>query len=153
MHNVELEGQSTIEPERNRNEAVGMWSSLFKFTTSKHAIVLGPALCLSVSARVVVPSMAIFFGKIFGSFSNFGAGIIDGDELMHIVSIDAIALVGLGGATWLLKGGFFALWLVFGELQAKAVRDHLFQSLLEKDLEWFEKRESGVGSLLSRLQA
>ena len=57
--------------------------------------------------------------------------------------VDVQALIALGAATWLVKGGYFASWPVFGELQAQSVRNELFENLLRKDLEWFETRTSG----------
>jgi ATP-binding cassette, subfamily B (MDR/TAP), member 1 len=128
------------------------WKSLFNFFSRQQAPLLTIALFLSTAAGVTGPALAIFFGKIFDAFSAYGAGAADGDMLMHKVSTDSIALCVLGGTVWFLKGGCFALWMVFGELQAKNARDVLFQSLLEKDLEWYEMREGGIGALLPRLQ-
>lgn len=71
---------------------------------------------------------------------------------MQKILINVYALIGIGLTTWLLKGGYFAAWLVFGEMQAKSVRDELFVDLLRKDLEWYDKRTVGIDVLLSRLQ-
>jgi ATP-binding cassette subfamily B (MDR/TAP) protein 1 len=68
------------------------------------------------------------------------------------VSLDALALVGLGSASWLLNGGYFMLWLAFGELQAKSVREKLFDGMLEKDMEWYDMRKNGIGALVPRFQ-
>ena len=128
------------------------WKALFTFTTGLHLLVLLPGLILSTIAGILEPAVAIFFGKFFDTFSDFGAGQIDGQDLMRKSLVDIYGLIMIGGATWLLKGGYFTIWLVFGELQAKAVRDELFQNLLDKDLSWYESRSVGVASLLSRLQ-
>ena len=96
--------------------------------------------------------MAIFLGKFFDAFADFGAGKISSEKLMDRTLTSVYALLGVGAGTVFLKTGMFAAWLSFGEMQAKSVRDELFQSLLRKDLEWFEMRESGVGTLLARLQ-
>jgi ATP-binding cassette, subfamily B (MDR/TAP), member 1 len=138
-------------PETQR-EPKTKWKSLFSFSSRQHIPILIVALLLSAAAGITGPALAIFFGKIFDAFSAYGSGAADGHVLMHKVSIDAIALCGLGGSVWLLKGGYFGLWMVFGELQAKNARDLLFQNLLEKDLEWYEMRTSGIGALLPRLQ-
>lgn len=126
--------------------------ALFNFTNRSHLIILIPALILSAISGILLPTLAIVFGKFFDALASFGAGTIGDHELVQKVLSNTYALVALGGATWLLKGGYFTVWLVFGELQAKSIRDALFRSLLHKDLEWFEMRSSGVGSLLSRLQ-
>ena len=128
------------------------WKSLFNFSSRHHGVILVFALSLSIAAGVAAPALAIFFGKIFDSFSLYGARTIDGDEFMRKVTRNCIALCILGGTLWTLKGGFFGLWMIFGELQANAARDRLFESLLEKDVEWYEMRPSGIGALLPRLQ-
>ena len=45
-----------------------------------------------------------------------------------------------------------AMWLAYGELQAKSARDRLFHGLLEKEIEWYDLRMNGIGALLPRLQ-
>ncbi len=128
------------------------WRSLFNFTTKKHGIPLLFALILSVASGIIIPALAIFLGGIFDSFTSFGAGTLSGSGLVKKVSIDGLALVGLGSASWLLNGGYFMLWLAFGELQAKSVRDKLFDGMLEKDMEWYDMRKNGIGALLPRFQ-
>ncbi len=128
------------------------WKSLFNFSSRQHVPILTVAFLLSTAAGITGPALAIFFGKIFDAFSAYGSGAIDGDALMQRVSRDSIALCVLGCMVWLVKGGYFALWMVFGEMQAKNARDLLFQNLLEKDFEWYEMRTSGIGALLPRLQ-
>ena len=132
--------------------AKSKWKSLFNFSSRQHAPILVIALLLSTAAGITGPALAVFFGRIFDSFSAYGSGATDGAMLTRKVSNDAIALCILGGTVWLLKGGYFGLWIGFGELQAKNARDRLFQNLLEKDLEWYEMCTSGIGALLPRLQ-
>jgi ATP-binding cassette, subfamily B (MDR/TAP), member 1 len=133
-------------------EQKATWKSLFNFSSRRHASILILALFFSIAAGITGPALAIFFGRIFDAFAYYGSGVVDGNLLMHKVSTDAIALCILGGTICLLKGGYFALWMCFGELQAKNVRDQLFQDLLLKHLEWYDLRESGIGTLLPRLQ-
>lgn len=68
------------------------------------------------------------------------------------VAVNCIAIVGVGAGSWVLNGGFFMFWLVFGELQAKIVRDKLFDGLMQKDMEWYDLRKNGIGALILRLQ-
>lgn len=128
------------------------WRALFSFSSHQHRLILVIGLLLSAAAGITGPALAIFFGKIFNNFTEFGAGLIDGATLTERVAGGAVALCIIGGAVWLLKGGYFGVWMVFGELQAKVARDQLFQNLLEKDLEWYELRANGIGALLPRLQ-
>lgn len=132
--------------------AKSKWRSLFNFSSRQYAPILIIALFLSTAAGIAGPALAIFFGRIFDSFSAYGASADDGNKFMSKVSRDAIALCILGGTVWVLKGGYFGLWMVFGELQAKNARDQLFQNLLGKDIEWYEMRTRGIGALLPRLQ-
>jgi hypothetical protein len=128
------------------------WRSLFNFTSRTHVLPLAIAVLLAIASGIVIPGLAYFLGKIFNSFASFGANKLTGKDLVHKVTHDCIALAGLGSASWLLNGGYFMFWLFFGELQARNVRDKVFNGLLDKDIEWFEMRKSGIGALLPRLQ-
>jgi ATP-binding cassette, subfamily B (MDR/TAP), member 1 len=127
-------------------------SSIFAFTSEKHLAVLIPALLLMTIAGAIKPAITIFLGRILDELARFGAGSTKGDELLKNVSIWCIALTGLGIATMLVNGGFFSLWLVFGEMQARSVRDKAFLSMLEKEMEWYDLRADDIGSLLVRIQ-
>ena len=149
----DVEEEGGIDEEQNHDKARRAgWRSLFNFTRKKHAITLALALILSVTSGVIIPALAIFLGSVFDSFTNFGAGKLSGSALLRKVSLDALALVGLGSASWLLNGGYFMLWLAFGELQAKSVREKLFDGMLEKDMEWYDMRKNGIGALVPRFQ-
>jgi ATP-binding cassette subfamily B (MDR/TAP) protein 1 len=144
--------QQIVEHDRQPRKAITSWRALFSFTDRTYLFILTPALFLSAFSGILLPVVAIFRGKYFDALANYCAGTINDHDLVQKVLLNTYGLIAVGAATWLLKGGYFTVWLVFGEMQAKTVRDKLFQSLLLKDLEWFEIRSSGVGSLLSRLQ-
>lgn len=146
------EPSSKNQNTQRRRQPKSNWLSLFNFTTRKHLVPLSLALFLTIAAGILVPVSAIFLGKLFDAFSGFGAGIITGDELREKVVQNCLFLIGLASATWVLNGGYFTLWLAFGELQAKSVRELLFDDMLRKDLEWFEMRKDGMGAFLPRLQ-
>lgn len=129
------------------------WRSLFNFTTRIHLFPLSLAFIFSVASGIIIPVLAVLLGKLFGLFTDFGADKISGSELVKKVSVYGIALVGLGSASGLLNAGYFMIWLIFGELQAKSVRDRLFDGMLEKDMEWYDMRKNGVDTVISRLQA
>ena len=128
------------------------WRSLFNFTSRPHFFPLLLALTLSVASGIIVPVLSIFLGKVFDCFSSFGAGTISGSDLLKKISMYGLGLVGLGSASGLLNAGYFMLWLLFGELQAKSARDKLFNGMLEKDMEWYDMRKVGIDTLISRLQ-
>jgi hypothetical protein len=128
------------------------FSSIFAFTDKKHLAVLIPALLLTTIAGAIKPAVTIFLGLIFDELTNFDSGSIVGNELLKRVSTWCIALTGLGVATMLVNSGFFYLWLVFGEMQARSVQYKSFLSLMEKEMEWYDLRAEGIGSLLVRIQ-
>lgn len=128
------------------------WRSLFAFTTRPHLLPLCLALVLSVSSGVVGPVQSYLLGKVFACFTKFGAGKYEGPELIQNVSRYALGITGLGVASGLLHTGYFAFWLVFGELQAKCARDSLFGGMLAKDMEWYDMRKDGIEALIQRLQ-
>lgn len=128
------------------------WLFLFTFTSRSHLPLLTLALILSVASGIAVPVLAVLLGKLFDCFTNFGAASHSGSELVSKVSRWDIAMTALGCASGLLNAGFFMLWLAFGELQAKSVRDKLFGGMLEKDMEWYDMRKDGVEALIQRVQ-
>ena len=138
--------------EENNLAKYASWRSLFNFTSKTDILLLLSALILSIAAAIVTPALAIFLGNIFDLFTNFGAGEISGSDLMNEVSTNAIVLAALGAASGLLHAGYFVLWLVFGELQAKNIRERLFNGMLEKDMSWYDMRTDGIETLVSRLQ-
>ena len=128
------------------------WRSLFSFTTKTHLCPLVLGLILSVTSGIIIPALAVFLGRLFDSFASFGERSLSGPDLVAQVSQDGLYLFALGFASWILNGSYFMFWLVFGELQAKSVRDTLFANLLQKDISWYEMRKGGVGAMVSRLQ-
>ena len=128
------------------------WRSLFNFTRRRHITTLIIAFILSIISGAIVPTVSIFAGKLFSAITEFGGGQINGPELVSQVSIQCIALVALGGATWVLNGGYFMFWLVFGELQAQSARDKLFGGLMDKEMAWYDLRIDGIRALIPRLQ-
>lgn len=128
------------------------WMALFQFTERRHILALTAAISLAVLSGLVVPLMAVIMGKIFGSFASFGAEKITPEGLVAQVTSQIILLAVLGVGSWVVSGAFFAGWLFFGELQAKVAREKLFDGLVDKDMEWFDMRKSGVAALMSRVQ-
>ncbi|MCJ1292429.1 hypothetical protein MMC34_003979 [Xylographa carneopallida] len=128
------------------------WISLFNFTSKAHILPLAVAACLSVSSGIVIPALAIFLGKIFDTFTDYGAGTISGSDLTKQTSLNGLYLLGLGSVSWILNGSFFMFWLLFGELQARHIREMLFDGMLQKEMAWYDMRKSGVNAMIPRLQ-
>lgn len=128
------------------------WVALFYFTEKRHILALAGAIFFAVLSGLVVPLMAVVMGKIFGSFASFGAEKINSEGLVAQVTSQIIVLAALGAGSWVVSAAFFAGWLSFGELQAKVAREKLFEGLVDKDMEWYDMRKSGVAGLISRVQ-
>ncbi|MCJ1322561.1 hypothetical protein MMC15_007910 [Xylographa vitiligo] len=128
------------------------WVSLFNFTSKTHILPLTIAACLSVASGIVIPALAIFLGKIFDTFTDYGAGTISGADLTKQTSLNGLYLLGLGSVSWILNGSFFMFWLLFGELQARHIREMLFDGMLQKEMAWYDMRKSGVNAMIPRLQ-
>lgn len=149
----EEEMASSNPGDRDETHLSASWKSLFNFTTRKHILTLAATLIVTIAAGITTPAFAIFLGNLFEYFTKFGAGTISDGQLLVEISSNCLALLGLGAVIWVLNGGYFTFWLMFGELQARTVRDRLFTELLKKDIQWFETRKGGVGAFLSDLQA
>ena len=146
LEHVAQENNET-HPENN-----ALWRSLFAFTTLQHAGLAAAAVVASIFTGLIRPISAIIFGKIFNCFTDYGAGTVDLKETTDTISTWCIALTALGAGTWIVEWAFFYLWILFGELQAKSVRQQMFLGLLHKNMEWYDRREDGIGSLLIRIE-
>jgi ATP-binding cassette subfamily B (MDR/TAP) protein 1 len=128
------------------------WRSLFAFTTRADCISMVCSGAGSFLTGVLKPTAAIFFGQIFSVLTEFGGGTLDAKDMLHGISIWCIALTALGISVWFTEGIFFSSWIIFGENQAKVVREKTFAALLDKEQEWYDLRDDGIGSLLIRIQ-
>ncbi|KAI6708191.1 hypothetical protein JHW43_009279 [Diplocarpon mali] len=128
------------------------WRSLFGFATRQHNAALAIAIFSTLISALLKPVAAIFYGKIFSVLTKFGLGTLSGGETINGISGWCTALAGLGAAAWIVEGTFLSSWMVFGELQAKSVREQMFVGMLDKEMEWYDLRQDGIGSLLIRIQ-
>ena len=133
-------------------EAKPTWRSLFTFTTRQHMPILVWALLTTIVAGLLKPVSAVLLGNIFTDLTSYGAGEKTSHDTLHDVSRWSIAFAVLGVLAWLLEGLFLSAWMAFGELQAASVRENMFAGMLEKDMEWYDLRRDGVGSLMIRIQ-
>lgn len=144
---------SKIDPKRRQSVAIQPNSkSLLAFTTGKHHLVLTSAGILSLASGFVNPALAIFLGKVFDEFSAFGAGNLSAAQLRQDVTNYSIFLAALGIVAWTLNACFFATWLAFGELQAKAAQSCVFTGLAARSITWYDMRKQGIGAMIPRLQ-
>ncbi|KAF7856120.1 hypothetical protein EAF04_010073 [Stromatinia cepivora] len=146
---IELRNVDNYQPDE---EIKSSFKSLFTFTTKKHTFNIVICIIFAIVSGILKPISAIFYGNIFSALTHFGSGGITAQETLHQVSKWCIAISVLGGAVWLFEGLFLCSWMIFGELQARSVREKMFAGMLEKDLEWFDLRKDGIGSLLIRIE-
>ncbi|KAJ4413300.1 ATP-dependent permease [Didymella pomorum] len=128
------------------------WKALFGFTTTSHIAVLISALASAAAAAATLPIFSIMYGRIFGAYSDYGAGKTDGDELLSEITRLCVIMTGIAAASWVLNSAFFFLFLLFGELQAKSARTRIFDVLIRKDITWYDMRESGIAAFLPTIQ-
>ncbi|KAH6620358.1 P-loop containing nucleoside triphosphate hydrolase protein [Boeremia exigua] len=148
----EVEKIATQADEEQRYaEQIG-WKALFAFTTNSHLVVLISALASAAVAATTLPIFSVLYGLVFGAYSDYGAGKFDGDKLLSEVSRLCLILTGIAAANWVLNSIFFFLFLFFGELQAKSARTRIFKVLLQKDMSWFDMRDSGIAAFLPTIQ-
>ncbi|PKS09903.1 hypothetical protein jhhlp_004526 [Lomentospora prolificans] len=141
------ENEKSVEPQLQLS-----WRHLFAFTTRRHLTSLLPAIltCLAVSGLEAF--LPVVYGRIFNAFAAFGSGSSGAEEALRAVATWCLVLVGLGLGTWLSNGLFMSAWIMFGEGQAKSVRQAVFRALLKKEMEWYDLQSDGTSSLLTRIE-
>jgi ATP-binding cassette subfamily B (MDR/TAP) protein 1 len=127
------------------------WKHLLSFTTRRHLQCAIPAVFFSTIAGLALPVNSYLIGKIFGAFSKYGTGELNATEFKHEVSRLNVYTVILGSGSWLCNSLGITLWLIFGDLQARSARTRLFDSMIDRDIAWFDKRQDGADALVSRL--
>jgi len=138
-------------PTSKNSKKVSRWRDLFAFTRKQHALPLSAALFVSIAAGVVVPALSIFLGRLFNTFAEFSSGKIDNTKFRADVSKDSLYLASIGLLSFFFGSGAFSTWMSFGELQARTCREEVFDGLLDKPVEWYDTRRSGVKALVARL--
>lgn len=129
------------------------WRALFAFSTRSHLPFLAAGFATAIIAGGVSPAQNWIIGELTNGFTRFQAGTLTPSQLMKRQTKYVLIQVGISGGSWLFHAMDMFFWMGFGELQAKSARDRLFHGLLQKEIEWYDKRKNGVGALLPRMQA
>ena len=127
------------------------WKSLFNFTTRQHLPFLLSGLFFSLASGAVVPINSFIIGKLFALFTAFGAGNITPGQFAHSVARYIVYIIVLAAGCWLFNFLAFFCWHVFGDLQARSARERLFNALLLRRIEWYDRRKDGVEALTTRI--
>lgn len=142
---------SQTDEERGYISQVG-WKTLFSFTAKNHVpILVGGILTASVAA-LTMPTFAILYGHVSGQYTSYGKGEIGSNQFIGNVTKLCIILTGIAAINWIANNFYFLFLLVFAELQARSARDRVFDSLIKKDMAWFDMRETGIAALLPTIQ-
>lgn len=153
MDRANVDGPETAVADECRAEPVinAPWRALLYFTAKRHLPFAVSAVVFSIIAGCIVPAESYLFGKVFGEFAKFGGGAITKEIFVDNVDKYCVWLAMLGAVAWLLHGGDFSSWTLYGSVQAAHARDRLFMAMLDRDMEWFDMRKHGVSALLARL--
>ncbi|ATY58338.1 a-Factor sex pheromone exporter [Cordyceps militaris] len=128
------------------------WRHLFAFTTRQHLYYLSAAVLSSAGAAALRTSLAVVLGKIFDIVAAAGGGGVAESRALPLVSRYCLVLVGMGAAQWTINSAFLGLWLMFGELQAKSVRNALFTGLTKMERAWIDSLPHGTTGLVASIQ-
>lgn len=128
------------------------WPALLTFTEKKQFPHLAGAILVTIGAGAVLPIYNVFFGKVLDTFTDYAAGRLDESSFLHKLSLDCGIIACIGLASWVLDGAYLMLWILVGEMQARACREMLFEELLGKPVAWYDTRKSGIAALMPRLQ-
>ncbi|EPE27653.1 P-loop containing nucleoside triphosphate hydrolase [Glarea lozoyensis ATCC 20868] len=149
------EGPDASQPDAtkyNTAQSLPSWRCLFSFAKRKHIPTAISAAAWSIASAASQPVTAILYGKLFTEITGFGLGRLTAQQFLHNVSTWCIAVAITAGCCWVVNGASLSSWMIFGELQGKSARSRTFSSMLEKELQWYDLKEDGIGSLLVRIQ-
>jgi ATP-binding cassette subfamily B (MDR/TAP) protein 1 len=126
---------------------------LFAFTTRRSILTLLPALIFSLLSGTVVPMNSFLVGKIFSKFTAYGEGQISVEEFKKEVVKYILYIVAMGAGCWLCNAMAYTLWHTFGGIQGHCARERVFDALIDRPMEWYDRRKDGVKGLSTRLQS
>ncbi|KAG9258369.1 P-loop containing nucleoside triphosphate hydrolase protein [Emericellopsis atlantica] len=143
---LEAANEAVVQPKKSS------WKHLFSFTKWSHAGAISWAFLATAITAGLKAALPVLLGETFNVISDYGMGFINGTEATSRMSRWCLVLIGVGAGNWAANSAFLALWVIFGELQANAARHDIYQSLLKKDMTWYDSQSQGISSLLSRIQ-
>lgn len=135
--------EETVPPEEASLE------HLFVFWSSRELAVFLVAVLAAAGVAGAKTAYALILGQFFDFITQFGSGAATSEQTVSRVGTYCLVLTGLGAAKALLSAVFMFLWITHGEVRAKAVRQHLFRSLLYRNMSWFDLRQDGMASLMT----
>ncbi|CAK7225247.1 ATP-dependent permease [Sporothrix eucalyptigena] len=122
---------------------------LFVACTRQDVLVAVLATSASAAVAAAKTAYALLLGETFQAITDYGSGSLSAHNTLHQVGRWCLWLTVLGVGMAIFSALLMALWIVHGETRARTVRLKLFQSLLAKDMAWFDKRGGGMASLMT----
>lgn len=124
---------------------------LFSFLTPRRKLVLlTPAILSSVATGAIAPLMTYAVGQSFNAFAAFpltpNPPQSAKDALLHGVGIAAIELVALSISALVMSSITSSLWISTGEHNVVELRRLVYQSVVNKEMSWFDLRMGVDGS-------
>jgi ATP-binding cassette subfamily B (MDR/TAP) protein 1 len=151
--NDTYEPEKTTQDEENELLRHVGWKALLGFTTRKHIPIFCLAFFCATVAALTLPAFAVVYGLVFRQFASFGSGQMTGPELLRNASKYCTYLTALAVINWVSNSIYFASYLTFGELQASGARNRIYKALLQKDMAWYDTRQSGITAFLPSIQS
>ena len=119
---------------------------LFSLVPRRHFfILLLPAILSSLASGGIAPFMTLVVGQTFDAFANFPTSSATPEEkstLLHQVGISCLELIALAVGSIALGSLTSCLWIWVGEMNAMSVRKTVYQSVIEKEMSWFDQHLS-----------
>jgi ATP-binding cassette subfamily B (MDR/TAP) protein 1 len=124
---------------------------LFSFLTPRRKLVLlTPAILSSVATGAIAPLMTYAVGQSFNAFAAFpltrNPPQSAKDALLHGVGVAAIELVALSISALVMSSITSSLWISTGEHNVVELRRLVYQSVVNKEMSWFDLRMGVDGS-------
>ena len=116
---------------------------LFSLIPRRHFFILMlPAIISSLASGGIAPFMTLVVGQTFDAFAHFPAFSQATSEqkqaLLHQVGLSCLELIALAVGSIALGSITSCLWIWVGEMNAMSVRRAVYQSVIAKDLIWFD---------------
>jgi len=107
-----------------------------------------PAAFISVLlAAILVPLEAIFFNNALGSFY-----MADGEMMRHSVDYNSLMLVALGFVAFISEVGKYGFFGYIQECLTMRLRKLAFESIIRREMAFFDGEENQTASLLTALE-
>ena len=104
-------------------------------------IILLPAVLTSMISGAVAPFMTVVVGQAFNAFAQFASSSpspVTEATLLHLIGISCLELIALAVGSIALGSLTSCLWIWVGEINAMSVRRVVYQSMVAKDMPWFD---------------